>query len=289
MAAQRGRVQLLLVRVRSDGDFFHPAQEGGVALSNLGGVVRGISKVRGVRIEGITSFPCFVFDYKSGETVPTPNLETVLRAADTIRDVLGKTVTQINAPGMTACGTMNLLAAAGVTHGEPGSSLIGHTPLHAFSEQPERPAMVYVSEVSHRLGNCNFAFGGGFYPRGRAKAAIVARSAHEIFSRPALPVQPRDAQNIDYYGELQGTGEGDCRVGDTVVYAFRSQVFVSRSYVAVITGARFGKVRLLALFDHMGNPLDSRSRLQLGHDEASDILDKAWAEAAPRDSDVVHQ
>lgn len=35
--------------------------------------------------------------------------------------------------------------------------------------------MVYVSEVSHRYDGRLVVFGGGFYPRGRIRAAVVAR------------------------------------------------------------------------------------------------------------------
>ena len=42
-----------------------------------------------------------------------------------------------------------VLAGAGATQVEPGHGLTGTTPLHAIADLPERPAVVYLTEVSH--------------------------------------------------------------------------------------------------------------------------------------------
>ena len=44
---------------------------------------------------------------------------------------------------------MAALAAGGATQLEPGHGLTGTTPLHARTALPERPAMLYLTEVSH--------------------------------------------------------------------------------------------------------------------------------------------
>src|SRR5204863_2867 len=82
----------------------------------------------------------------------------------------------------------------------------GHTPLHATGDQPERPALVYVSEVSHRLGERLFCYGGGLYARGRIRAALVARDPDQALARGPLAALPRPAEAIDYYGELRAPG-----------------------------------------------------------------------------------
>src|SRR5690606_11719632 len=125
--------------------------------------------------------------------------------------------------------TVDVLAEAGATIVEPGSCLTGHTPQHAVSDEPEVPAMVYVTEVSHQLDGRTYALAGGLYPRSRARTALV-------FSGGATPVEARveldPPEAIDYYGTLHAASDA-VSVGDSVVYAFRSQVFVSRCFVAV--------------------------------------------------------
>ena len=55
------------------------------------------------------------------------------------------------------------LAAAGATQVEPGHGLTGTTALHIFEDLPERPAAVYLTEVSHHYGGKAYCFGGGLY------------------------------------------------------------------------------------------------------------------------------
>src|SRR5438046_918395 len=81
----------------------------------------------GVPIAGVTSFPCLTYDEAAAAAIPTPNLATLRRAAELLRDLLGGPIEQLNAPGLTTSATIPLLAALGATHGEPGSSLVGHT------------------------------------------------------------------------------------------------------------------------------------------------------------------
>jgi hypothetical protein len=62
-------------------------------------------------------------------------------------------------------------------------------------------------------------------------------------------------ETIDYYGTLDVTASARRpQVGDTVVYAFRAQVFVSRAFVAVLSGV--GSAPLVeGIFDRNGNLL----------------------------------
>lgn len=144
-----------------------------------------------------------------------------------------------------------LLAELGATHGEPGHSLTGTTPLHAADpHQPEQPAYVYVSEVSHLLADGRPAlYGGGFYARAGIRDALLPRTGVR------LPVQAAPAENIDYYRLLDAPASdrsGAVRVGDTAVLAFRTQIFVTRSTVAVVSGLSTGNPRLTGLYDARG-------------------------------------
>jgi predicted amino acid racemase len=65
-----------------------------------------------------------------------------------------------------------------------------------------------------------------------------------------------DPTAIDYYALLSVPHEQAIRVGDTVIVASRAQIFVARSYVAVIEGIQKGSPSLAGMFDALGNPVD---------------------------------
>jgi len=140
-----------------------------------------------------------------------------------------------------------MLHHAGVTHAEPGHAVTGTTPLHAVSDQPEVPAIVYLTEISHRSGDTAYCYGGGAYPRGHMRNALVGsefRSA--AIRRPA-------AEHIDYYLTLP-----DCpaHVGEPVLAAFRTQAFTARSNLALIDGIGTGQPALAGLYDSANQPLE---------------------------------
>lgn len=247
-ARAAGREQRLLVRVVNEGDTFYAAQKGGVPLDELLGVAQRIEALDGVQVAGVTSFPCVLFDEIAHEFKLTSNVATLAEAARLLVDA-GIDATVINAPSANCSATVGMLAALGATHVEPGSCLTGQTPLHAVSEQPEIPAMIYVSEVTHILGDTVFSLGGGFYPRSRAsKALVYGRGADEPVTA-RVELDPPEA--IDYYGNLHVEDIDAVSVGDTVVYAFRAQVFVSRCFVAVLSDVSTNP-KLLGVFDRSG-------------------------------------
>lgn len=229
-AAAAARTQSVLIRVVDAGDTFYPAQVGGVPFADLAATAVEIEAIDGIRVAGVTSFPCVLWNEDAQRLEPTANLQTVARAADVLRDQGFEDVV-VNAPSASCSATVGFLAGAGATLVEPGSCLTGHTPQHAVSDEPEVPAMVYVTEVSHQLDGRTYALAGGLYPRSRARTALV-------FSGGGTPVEARveldPPEAIDYYGTLHVASD-DVSVGDSVVYAFRSQVFVSRCFVAVVS------------------------------------------------------
>jgi predicted amino acid racemase len=248
-----GRIQRILLRVSARGDSVFPGQEGGIAIDDVASVARRVQhELPGVLIEGITSFPCLEFDVATRTYRPTGNLGT-LREARRLLEEIGIPVRQVNAPGATCIAALQVLRENGATHGEPGHALTGSTPLHALDpNQPETPAMVYVSEVSHRLVDGRLAvYGGGFYRRGHVTSGLVAAGDRRI----RLGVAALDPTHIDYYRLLDAPEKpGDVRVGDTVVFAFRSQVFVTNSQVAVVSTSG-GDVELLGIYDALGGAL----------------------------------
>ncbi|WP_052864942.1 alanine racemase [Streptomyces niger] len=215
-------------------------------LDGLDAFLDEAERLPGIRVAGVTAFPCVLCDPETGEPRPMPNFALARRAIDRLA-ARGHTDLKLSAPSATSMATLPLLARLGATHGEPGHALTGTTPLHAVDhEQPERPAYVYVSEVAHTLADGRPAlYGGGFYARGGAQEALIPRTGAR------LRVEDAPAANIDYYRLL---APGDARVGDTAVLAFRTQIFVTRSTVAVVSGLSSGRPKLSGRYDPLGRP-----------------------------------
>jgi predicted amino acid racemase len=269
-ATRVGRTQDVLLRVWKPGDFIYPGQEGGFRTDEAVAAARRIAELPGVRISGVTSFPCLLWDDEAGEVRDTGNLASVVEVAHALRNELGSELAEINAPGVTAVGTLTMIARRGATHGEPGSSLTAHTPLHVTGEQPETPAMVFVSEVASVDGGFARCFGGGFYARSRVREAAIVDRSGELRVVPAVPLPP---EVIDYYGTLE-TGTAPV-VGATVVFAFRSQVFVGRCQVAAVGGIASGRPEVLGICDQHGNLLGT-DQLPVGASTAREWVADRW-------------
>ncbi|MFJ8000560.1 alanine racemase [Streptomyces sp. NPDC096310] len=252
-AGRLGLVQDVFVRIEAAAGSGHPGQEGGVPLDVLGGFAAEVERLASVRIAGVTAFPCVVCAPDTGRPAPTANFERVIEARELLT-ARGHQGPALSAPGATSVAALPLLARLGATHGEPGHSLTGTTPLHAVDpHQPERPAYVYVTEVAHTLADGRPAlFGGGFYARSGVRTALLPRTGTR------LRVCDAPAENIDYYRLLEppGTGSGGVAAGDTAVLAFRTQIFVTRSTVAVVAGLAAGKPRLAGLYDARGRAFE---------------------------------
>ncbi|OYD06814.1 alanine racemase [Paludifilum halophilum] len=249
-AQKQGRVQEILLKVTGEGDVVYEGQWGGFRETELLAELRGIESLPGVSLAGVTAFPCLLYDGQ--KAVPTPNAQTLLRCARKLEQKQKHPLKQINAPSVTAYTTLPLLKKMGATHGEPGHALTGTTPLHRHPGQKEIPAMVYISEISHIDEKIAYAYSGGHYRRSRVQEALVGKTFDRMKTRPArtLDLAP-DA--IDYYTGLQP--DGPVEVGDTVVYAFRTQIFVTRSEVAVISGLQTGRPQIRGLYDSSGKQI----------------------------------
>jgi predicted amino acid racemase len=257
-AKKLGRRQPMLARIAAPGDRFYRGHEGGFAAGDVLAVADAIDKLPGARFAGITTFPSQLFDADRRKVVPTPNLATLERAAKALLRA-GRTELEINTPGTVSTDILPMLAAAGSTQVEPGHGLTGTTPLHAIEDLPELPAVVYLSEISHYVGGEAFCFGGGLYidpvfPDYQVKA-IVAReptSAAIAVAPVSIPVPA----SIDYYGMIDATGPVRPRIGDSVVFGFRPQAFVTRAYVAGVAGLATGQPVVETIHDAFGRPAD---------------------------------
>lgn len=246
VCAELGATQKLMLRVIGDSDVLYSGQCGGFPLETLEESARELSKLKHVRIAGLTSFPCFLFQEEPGTIEPTPNVGT-LQAAKKLLNESGAEIEEMNLPSITCCDSIPLIRKAGGTHGEPGHGLSGTTPLHAVADCREIPALVYLTEVSHEYGGKAFCYGGGHYRRSHVRRALVGPPQEERF----LDVIPPADESIDYYFGL----DGPARVSECVVMAFRTQIFVTRSQVALIRGISKGNPKIEGIYTSLGQRL----------------------------------
>lgn len=244
-AFKHNKLQNIMLKVIDDGDTIFPGQYGGFYLDDLYFKVEEILKLPSVELYGVTSFPCFLVDKGTNKIVETHNLRTVLKAKEMIENKFGIKLKQINIPSATCTASLKKIAEYGGTHGEPGHGLSGTTPLHAKTIQPEIPAIAYVSEISHNLKKASFCFGGGHYRRSFMEKALVGKNFE---TAKVVDVVMPDKESIDYYIELNG----NANIGDTAIFSFRTQIFVTRSDVAVVEGIQEGHPEVLGIYDSQG-------------------------------------
>lgn len=243
-ARAAGHDQALLARIHAPGDRFYNGHEGGFPAGDIREVAAALDALDGAHFAGVTTFPALLYDQSINSVVPTPNLSTLTRAVDR----LGGGV-QVNAPGTTSTAVLELLARHGATQVEPGHALTGTTPLHAREDLVERPAALYLTEVSHRHGDVAYCFGGGMYVDPVFPPYPVRALVNDRLLDAELP--PPDA--IDYYGRL-APGEGPLpSSGDTVVFGFRIQAFVTRAFVAGIDRVSSGHPRVAGIWSSAGD------------------------------------
>ena len=70
-------------------------------------------------------------------------------------------------------------------------------------------------------------------------------------SAKKVKVIPPSDESIDYYFEIDSLSE----VSDTVLMAFASQIFVTRSNVAIVKGIQEDKPELMGIFNSLGDEI----------------------------------
>ncbi len=235
--------QQLLARIYAEGDTFYMGHEGGFSAAEIVAVADALDALPNAKFAGVTTFPALLFDPKTDQVGPTPNLRTLEKAAQTLR-AAGREKIEVNAPGTTSSTVMGMLASAGATQVEPGHGLTGSTPLHAVRDLPESPAILYLSEISHLYSGRPYCFGGGLYidPVFPAYAvrALVGAEPDAAMNHVVSATLPSPSA-IDYYGILEPDGGKPIRPGDTVIFGFRAQAFFTRAYVVPISGISRGE------------------------------------------------
>lgn len=237
--------QDILLRITAADDFVYDQQPGGIPLEKLPETIERINSLDGVRIVGFTEFPCYMMDWNRRLIKATSNYHNLLTASQ-IGAECGLEIRHVNAPGGNACSLIESAVKDGITHFEPGHALTGTTYQNSVNAgSVEKPAMVYLSEISHHWNGSSFVFGGGFYGRAKIYSALVG--SHDQYRRVEA-VAPSPG-TIDYYAELHCADP----VGTGVVYAFRTQLFITHSNLAVVEGLSSGRPILAGLHNQRGD------------------------------------
>ena len=246
-AKKYGKVQDIMLRVLEKDSKIYSGQSGGFYLDDIEDVAKEILKLNNVRINGLTSFPCFLYNCDKNIIEGTKNIESIKKAERVLKE-LGIFVEQLNMPSATSLENIESIKAYGGTHGEPGHALTGTTPFNSRNLEGEIPAIVYVSEISHNLDYNSYCYGGGHYRRSGMNSVLVGENIKKM---RRSPVEAPTLESIDYYFELCGNNN----VGETVIGAFRTQIFVTRSSVALVEGVKSSNPKLVGVYDSLGREM----------------------------------
>lgn len=239
--------QKVLLKVVGPEDMIYSGQTAGFRLASLDADIEELKQLEGIEIAGVTSFPCFLYSEEKDTIAPTPNMDSLLKAKAML-EKHGIEIENVNAPSATCTFTLDQMKGYPINSGEPGHGLSGTTPLHAYKECVEVPCVTYVSEISHNFDNRSYCYGGGFYRRSHVANAFVGKRIEDACE---FHVEPPSLESIDYYFEL----DRPSTVSDTVIMAFRFQIFVTRSNVAVVEGIHEGDMKLLGIYNSLGDEI----------------------------------
>lgn len=233
-----GREQNIMVRIFGEDDSFYRGHEAGFPTETILETAKEIQQMKGLHFAGIATFPAQLYDVESKTVKATHNYNTLIKTADYLRNH-GYPEIEVNAPGTTSSHIFKRLVEDGVIQVEPGHGLTGTTPIHAYEDMPEMPGYIYVSEVSHFYGGKPYCYGGGMYIDpvfdDYDVQACVGRDGDDALKCRISCEMPKP-KAIDYYGILNPGKEQKINVGDTVVFGFRAQMFVTRAYVVPVSG-----------------------------------------------------
>lgn len=246
-AEKKGIVQKLMLKVVGPQDMIYSGQTAGFHLEELPELIENVKQLKHVKISGVTSFPCFLYNEETKKTNPTPNLNTLFKAKQLLKEY-GIEIENVNAPSSTSLETLKQMKKYAIDSGEPGHGLSGTTPYHAQNDGCEVPCVVYVSEISHNFNGTSYCYGGGYYRRSHVSKALVGSDIHHMRE---LSVLLPNMESIDYYFGLNEP----CHVNETVLMAFRFQIFVTRSNVCLIEGIHHHHAHIVGLYTSQGEQL----------------------------------
>lgn len=239
--------QKLLIRLSDDDSKLYSGQVGGFKPNELMDLIEKTNKLENVEFKGLTVFPALLYDNNKKEIVPTDNMKALNRGIEICKQ-LGVDDLNINIPSATCVSSMPLIYKLGGNSAEPGHGLTGTTPLHKYTDQVERIAYVYVSEISHNFENKAYCYGGGHYRRSHMENVLVGRSLNNC--KMSKVIAPSD-EAIDYHYEIID----EFKVGQCALMAYRTQMFTTRSNVAIVKGIQNGSIECLGIYNSLGEKI----------------------------------
>lgn len=248
-AEKLGIVQDIMFRVLDENSNIYPGQEAGIEIQDLEEITRKILKLKNVKINGLTSFPCFLYNEFSQKIEKAENTDVVLKAKDILKEKFDINVREINLPSSTCVENIKMIKKYGGTHGESGHSFTGTTPFHITENAVEKPAYVYVSEISHNFKNKSYFYGGGYYRRSNISGVLVGNTYENL---KKVKTSDFNSDNIDYY---LGINE-EQKIGDTVLGCFRTQIFVTRSDVILVEGIQSKNPKIVGRYTALGEKIE---------------------------------
>ena len=244
------KTQDVIIKVSDKKDLFYSGQMSGINLNDLEDFIEEAKSLSNVNIIGVTAFPCYLYNEESEKIERTPNYFTVEKAVEILKEK-DIQVKHINTPSTTSLTTLDLMKEDVGNYGEPGHGLSGTTPAHAYQDLEELPAVVYLSEISHNFRGQSYCYGGGHYRRSHVSKALIV---NEDLSENISEVTPVNDDSIDYYFQIDGEQE----VSASVIMAFRFQMFVTRSKIALVAGIKENKPRIIQMYDGLGHVYEKR-------------------------------
>lgn len=240
-AKELKKKQKVMIRVLNEDDVIYSGQVGGFYKEDINRIVNELKTLENVEIVGLTTFPCFLFNEKEKNINPTNNIDTLKEFQEEFKknNIIIK---ELNMPSVTCIKTLDMIYELGGTQGEPGHGLTGTTP---DINGEEIPSMIYVSEISHNFKGKSYCFGGGYYRRGHLESALVGENIKNCKKVKAIGPTP---ESIDYHIEI----DEECTVGNAVIMAFRTQIFVTRSKVAIVEGLNSGNPVISSIYNSLG-------------------------------------
>lgn len=239
IALSLNKTQDIMLRILDENSEIYPGQEAGFSVNEVKELIPKLKDLKGVKLNGITSFPCFLYSPDEKCIKETNNLFSVLEVNEFLKNQ-NLYVKHINLPSVSTVENIKKIYSYGGTDAEPGHALTGTTPLNIDSGV-EIPAYLYISEISHVFKNNSHFYGGGYYPRGHMK--------HGYIDNKIVNVNNFNATNIDYYLSL----EGKYNIFDPIILCFRTQMFVTRSDIVLIEGIHSNNIHIVGIYNTQGD------------------------------------
>ncbi|MDA4113209.1 MAG: hypothetical protein OK474_04100 [Thaumarchaeota archaeon] len=140
-----------------------------------------------------------------------------------------------------------------------------------------------MTEISHHFGGHAIAFGDSFMATATLGSlrsdinteyvyALVGGDPDKILTQGIALARPQEHWHNDLgwsmYAALMPSRTQEAKVGDTVVYSFRPQIYrTPKGRIAVVAGIQHNRPKLIGLFDRAGLLLDRKTDDPVGYNQ----------------------